>query len=147
MTHNWIYWEDFNPEDYLGFVYKITNLETGKFYIGKKSFWLNKKHKLTKKQLSELKGPGRKPTHEVIKTESNWRDYWGSSEPLLKDIKQFGSDKFQRQILVLCKNKKQLTYFEIHYQCVNECLINSSDMSYNDNILGKFFRKDLLGLE
>ena len=45
----WNYWDTYNPEDYLGFVYKITNLTDGKFYIGKKYFWYNKKKKLTKK--------------------------------------------------------------------------------------------------
>jgi hypothetical protein len=30
----WIYSEDYNLEDYLGFVYRITNLTNGKFYIG-----------------------------------------------------------------------------------------------------------------
>ena len=28
----WIHPEDFNPEEYTGFVYKITNLTNGKFY-------------------------------------------------------------------------------------------------------------------
>lgn len=30
----WNYWDIYNPEDYLGFVYKITNNINGKFYIG-----------------------------------------------------------------------------------------------------------------
>ena len=111
MTHKWKYWDTFNPSDYLGFVYKITNLKTGKIYIGKKVFWYNKKHKLTRAQLSELKGrPGRKPTHEIIKTESDWETYWGSSKSLLEDIKKLGSDNFECQILKLCKTKTQLTY-------------------------------------
>ena len=49
----WKTWDTINPEKYYGFVYKITNEVTGKFYIGKKVFWNNKKHKLTKKQLAE----------------------------------------------------------------------------------------------
>jgi len=140
----WNYWDKLNPEDYIGFVYKITNLTDGKFYIGKKYFWYNKKKKLTKKQLAELPpGPGRKPTHEVIRTESDWNNYWGSNKQLLADIKEFGEENFDRWILTQCKTKNQLTYWEMHFQCVEEVLIGTH-RSYNDNILGKFFTKDLL---
>jgi hypothetical protein len=135
--------EEINPEKYFGFVYKITNKETGKFYIGKKVFWNNKKKKLTKKQLAELPPtPGRKPTHEVVRVESDWKTYWGSNKQLIADIKQYGEDKFECWMFKQCLTKKQLTYWEMHYQCKEEVLINSNK-SYNDNILGKFFTKDL----
>jgi len=123
MTYKWKSWDIIDPEKYYGFVYKITNEKTGQFYIGKKVYWNNKKHKLTKKQLAEQTGPGRKPTFEVIRTESDWKTYWG-------------------WIYRQCSTKKQLTYYEMHHQCKEECLFNS--YSYNDNILGKFFRKDLI---
>jgi len=136
--------EEINPEKYFGFIYKITNKETGKFYVGKKAYWHNKKKKLTKKQLAELPPtPGRKPTHEVIRVESDWKTYWGSNKQLLTDIKQYGEDKFECWIFKQCLTKKQLTYWEMHYQCKEEVLINSNK-SYNDNILGKFFTKDLV---
>ncbi len=139
----WKGWEEINPQKYFGFVYKITNKETGKFYIGKKVFWNNKKKKLTKKQLAELPPtPGRKPTHEVIRVESDWKTYWGSNKQLLADIKQYGEDRFECWMFKQCSTKKQLTYWEMHYQCKEEVLINK-DKSYNDNILGKFFTKDL----
>ena len=139
----WKYWDILNPEDNLGFVYKITNLTNGKYYVGKKVFWNNKKHKLTKKQLAEQSGPGRKPTHEVIRTESDWKTYWGSNKQLLTDVKELGEEYFECLVLKVCKTKKQLTYYEMHYQCKLECLTSPS-LSYNDNILGKFFTKDLV---
>ena len=136
--------EEINPEKYFGFIYKITNKETGKFYVGKKVYWHNKKKKLTKKQLAELPPtPGRKPTHEVVRVESDWKTYWGSNKQLLTDIKQYGEDKFECWIFKQCLTKKQLTYWEMHYQCKEEVLINNNK-SYNDNILGKFFTKDLV---
>jgi hypothetical protein len=136
--------EEINSEKYFGFIYKITNKETGKFYVGKKAYWHNKKKKLTKKQLADLPPtPGRKPTHEVVRVESDWKTYWGSNKQLLTDIKQYGENKFECWIFKQCLTKKQLTYWEMHYQCKEEVLINSNK-SYNDNILGKFFTKDLV---
>ena len=133
------------PENCVGFVYKITNIKTGKFYIGKKSLFSNVRKKLTKKELAEYSGPGRKPTKKLVTSESNWQDYWGSNKGILQEIKEEGTDSFRKEILKFCFNKKQLTYWEVHYQCVNEVLL--SDKSYNDNVLAKFFRKDLVDSE
>ena len=145
---NWFYQnkevssiEDF-PEGCYGFVYKITNKITGKFYIGRKILSNKLTVKLTKKELSEQTGPGRKPTKKKVQKESNWKDYWGSNKLLLEEIKQGGTAPFRKEILKFCFNKKQLTYWEVHYQCINEVLL--TDKSYNDNVLAKFFRKDLV---
>ena len=152
MSQKWFIYEDGSvveydsvdkfPENCIGFVYKITNIQTGKFYIGRKSLYSNVKKKLTKKELSELSGPGRKPTKKLVTSESNWMDYWGSNKGILQEIKEEGTSMFRKEILKFCFNKKQLTYWELHYQCVNEVLL--TDKSYNDNILAKFFRKDLV---
>jgi hypothetical protein len=146
MTSKWKHYNSFEPEDYYGFIYRITNLVDGRFYIGKKAFFHNKKHKLTQKQLAEQTGPGRKPKFEIIQSESDWKTYWGSNKELLADIKKYGEDNFSCNIIKLCKTKKQLTYYEMHYQCVNEVLVSPS-LCYNDNILGKFFTKDLIEAE
>ena len=133
------------PENCIGFVYKITNIKSGKFYIGKKSLFSNVRKKLTKKELAEYSGPGRKPTKKLVTSESNWLDYWGSNKGILQEIREEGTDNFRKEILKFCFNKKQLTYWEVHYQCVNEVLL--TDKSYNDNVLAKFFRKDLVDSE
>jgi hypothetical protein len=125
---------------YYGFTYIITNLETNKFYIGKKAFIHNKKKKLTKKEIAEHTGAGRKPTTRVDKVDSGWKSYYGSSKELLADVKLLGEDKFQRVILNFAKNKKQLTFFELREQIIHNVLF--IDDSYNDNIAGKYFRKD-----
>jgi hypothetical protein len=129
------------PEGCVGFIYKITNTKTGRFYIGRKALFSNTKKKLTKKELAELKGPGKKPTKKLVTKESNWKDYWGSNKQILEEIKNEGSRMFSREIIKFCFNKKQLTYWEMHYQCVENVLL--TDKSYNDNILAKFFTKDL----
>jgi hypothetical protein len=124
-----------------GFVYKITNLETGKFYIGKKSYIHNKKKKLGKKELLALPtSRGRKPITKTEQVDSGWRTYWGSSKELLADVKLLGEDKFERVILREANNKKQLTFLELQEQII--CNVLFTDNSYNDNIAGKYFRKD-----
>ena len=124
---------------YYGFVYIITNLETNKFYIGKKAFIHNKKKKLTKKEIAEHTGAGRKPTTRVDKVDSGWKLYYGSSKELLSDIKTYGKENFKRIILDFCDTKKQLTYSEVFWQMTERVLFVDT---YNDNILGKFYRKD-----
>lgn len=131
--------EDFTSLFY-GFIYKITNKKTGKFYIGRKAFFHNKKKKLTKKELAEQTGPGRKATTRIEQVDSGWQEYWGSSKELLADIRDKGEDNFERLIIQFCNSKKQLTYYELYYQMKYDVLHIDS---YNDNILGKFFRKDL----
>jgi hypothetical protein len=132
--------EDF-PENCIGFIYLIKNRTTGKIYIGKKSLYSNTNKKLTKKELAEQTGPGRKPTKKLVTKESNWKVYMGSSKELLADIKEFDEDVYMRDILHFCYSKKQLTYYEINYQMKYNVLEVDS---YNDNILGKFYRKDLI---
>ncbi len=145
--NNWLYKdkriftiEDF-PEGTYGFIYIVTHLPSGKSYIGKKSLYHNVKKKLTKKELSEQSGPGRKPlTKQTIK-ESDWKTYYGSAKPIMELIKQKKHDNFMRKILCIVPNKKLLTYYECKYLFKHEVLENPEDW-FNDNILGKFYRKD-----
>ena len=130
------------PEGTFGFIYKITNKTDGKFYIGKKQIMSQTNVKLGKKELEALPTQrGKKPSKKLVIKESNWVDYMGSNKFLLEDIKDLGEKKFIKEILVICSNKKLLTYWELATQCKYDVLqVNS----YNDNLLGKFYRKDFL---
>ena len=129
------------PESTYGFIYIVTHLPSGKSYIGKKSLFHNVKKKLTKKQLAEQTGRGRKPTTEVIQKESDWKTYYGSAKPILDLIKEGKQEEFTREILQLVPNKKLLTYYECKFLFMLG-VIEQQDGYFNDNILGKFFRKD-----
>ena len=129
------------PENVFGFVYKIHNIKENKSYIGKKVVAFNKKKKLTKKELLEYSGPGRKPTYKIITSESDWASYYGSNKFLLEDIKHLSTSQFRRKILEFAFSKKHLTYLELKHQCVLGVL-EHPEKFYNDNILGKFFTKD-----
>jgi len=118
----------------------IKNLETGLYYIGKKQLQSKINKKLGKKELAELPiQRGRKVTKKLVISESNWKDYWGSCKPLLEDLKNLGEDKFKREILMICKSKKLLTYWEAAFQMKEDVLLKET---YNDTILSHYYRKD-----
>lgn len=129
------------PSGTFGFVYRVLNKETGKAYIGKKVLYHSTKKKLTKKELTEIEGQGRRPSYRLVVKESDWKTYWGSNK-LLKEELQTNKDNFERSIICLAKDKKQLTYFETKYLFIYSVLEKPEEF-YNDNILGKFFTKDL----
>ena len=129
------------PQDTYGFIYISIHQPTGKSYIGKKSLFHNVRKKLTKKQLVEQTGRGRKPTTEIVQKESDWKTYYGSAKPILDLLKEGKQEEFTREILQLVPNKKLLTYYECKYLFMLG-VIEKQDGYFNDNILGKFFRKD-----
>ena len=138
--------EHFDKNVY-GFIYIIKHKKTGRFYIGKKQLLSVVNKKLGKKELIAIKEDrkvnkvqGKQPTKKRVISENGWQDYWGSCKPLLQEIKEQGKDKFERQILQLCYNSKQLTYFEVMYQFKYDVLQNNN--CYNETILGRYHRKD-----
>ena len=130
------------PEDTYGFIYKITHKETKRYYVGKKVLYHNIKKKLTKKELLEQTGPGRKPTTKIVQKESDWLEYWGSSKEFLEFKKGKIDTEFSREILYIVPNKKLLTYYEVKAQMELNCL--QDNLCYCDNIAGKFYRRDFL---
>jgi len=132
--------EDFEPNTF-GFIYIVTHQPSGKSYIGKKSLFHNIKKKLTKTELAEYKGPGRKPTTKLVTKESDWKTYYGSEENIKRLIKEDKQEEFTREILQFVPNKKLLTYYECKYLFLHNVLENP-DKWFNTNILGKFFTKD-----
>ena len=132
--------EDF-PADTYGFIYQVTHVPSGFSYIGKKVLHHNVKKKLTKKQLAEQSGRGRKSTTEVIQKESDWKTYYGSAKPILELLKNGRQDEFERVILKLVPSTKLLTYYECKY-LFTMGVLEDPEKWYNDNVLGKFFRKD-----
>lgn len=133
--------EDF-PENTFGYIYRITNLTTGKEYIGKKQLESKTNVKLGKKEKAALPTQrGRTPSKKLVVKESNWKDYWGSCKPLLEDIKKLGESNFKREILKLCFNKKMLTYWEVSYQIKEDVLLRDT---YNETILSHYYKKDFI---
>ena len=132
--------DDFPPNIY-GFIYITTHIPSGVSYIGKKVLYHNIKRKLTQKELAAHTGPGRKPTHQTIQKESDWKTYYGSAKPILGMLKEGKQQEFKREILELVYSKKLLTYYECKYLFKYGVLENPEGW-YNDSILGKFYTSD-----
>ena len=113
-----------------GFVYRITNLSTGKQYIGRKYFWQKRKPKGGKRRVT---------------SESDWKRYFGSSEELKRDIEDLGRENFRREIISVHTTLGRTNYEETRQLFLNNVLTESVDglpKYYNSNILGRYMRKD-----
>lgn len=136
---NWIYEETEilqAPEGFFGFVYVITNLQTGRMYIGKKQFnsYRSKKVKDKKRRKRYI-------------LESDWKEYWGSCEEVKEDIQKIGEENFKREIIKLCKTKGELTYSEVEVQIKADCLTavdkKGNRLYYNSNIMNRWFAQKI----
>ena len=118
-------------DDKFGFVYCITNNENGRQYIGRKYFW----------KFRTPKGKKRK-----VKSESDWKNYYGSCPELKEEIQQLGKQNFSRVILSLHNTKGQTNFEETRQLFVKgvltESLGDGTPKYYNSNILSRYFRKD-----
>ena len=145
---NWLYngeeitdISQFSPDTF-GFVYQVTTPD-GRKYIGKKVLYHNHKKKLTKVELSEQTGRGRRKSYKIVQKESDWKKYVGSNSELKRKLTEgeVTLEDLDKQILEIALHKKHLTYLETKYLFCCEVLENPEEY-YNDNILGKFFTND-----
>lgn len=110
-TGHWIFPHDFEVSDWYGFVYRIVELDTGKEYIGKKQF-----HGTLRKKVA-----GRK-NRKVVKKESKWREYTGSSTHLNEAIEKNGKENYRFYIESLHKTKASMSYAETRKQILEDVL-------------------------
>jgi len=119
--------------DQFGFVYRITNLQSGRQYIGRKYFTSRRKPRSGKSK-------------RRVTSESDWKKYYGSSDELKSDVKRLGREIFKREILSLHSTKGKVNFEETKQLFINnvlsEALSDGTPAYYNSNILGRYYRKD-----
>jgi hypothetical protein len=141
--------EEMVPDGAVGFIYMISHIPTGKYYIGKKSLESVRNVKIGVRELAKIKQErkaagmgGRAPVKKKIRKSSDWEKYYSSNEWINKQVKEGKEEEFKREIIEFCYSKKSLSYLEVYYQFKHNVLSNEN--SINENILGKFFKKDTL---
>jgi len=130
----WVYNnKEFNetPDEFQGFVYMVTEKDTGKKYIGKKFFWKPKTLPITKTRKRRVR----------TRAESDWREYYGSSKEVQSLVESKGKDNYKREILRLCKTKGECSYYEAKLQFQYDVLL--SDEYYNEFIGCKIHAKHI----
>ena len=119
--------------DFFGFVYRITNLQTNRKYIGRKYFTQRRKPR---------SGKGKRR----VTSESDWKNYYGSSAELKADVKSLGKSIFKREILSLHTTLGKVNYEETRqlflHNVLTESLADGTPSYYNSNILGRYMKKD-----
>ena len=81
--------------------------------------------------------------HGKVVKESDWQDYFGSSDAVKMLVEESGRDRFERKILRLCNSKGEMSYWEMWYQMTNHVLLRP-DKYYNAFVGGKIHRKHVL---
>jgi hypothetical protein len=118
-------------DGYAAFVYIITNITDNKRYIGKKIFKTIRRQK--------VKGKTRR---KKVEKESDWKSYFGSNIVLLSDVERLGQDKFEREIVKLCKTRGTANYWEAKLQMQHEVL-EKPDEFYNEHIWVRVHRSHI----
>ena len=117
--------------DFFGYVYRITNIQNGRQYIGRKYFTQRRKPRGGKRRVT---------------SESDWKKYYGSSEELKSDVKLLGKENFRREIISLHKTLGKVNYEETRqlflHDVLTESLADGTPSYYNSNILGRYMKKD-----
>lgn len=118
---------------YQAFVYLITNLTTGRLYIGLKQ--------TTFAKTKQVKGKKKR-----IRVESDWRDYWSSSEELQKDVETLGAENFKREIIYFCKLKSHANYLEAREQ-MDRRVLENPELYYNGIVNCRVSRNHIKNLK
>lgn len=86
-----------------GFIYMIEEISTGKIYIGQKQLWTKKIRMINKKR-------------KKVKAESDWKNYYSSSNYINDKVALNGTSDFKRYIVTLVSGDGIMNYIELRFQ-------------------------------
>ena len=116
------------PDKAVGFIYKITRLDTGRHYIGKKL--------LQFRRTKQVKGVKKRVT-----VESDWKTYYGSNQVLKDEVAALGEAGFKREIIKFCFSKSECNYEETRYIMEERAMF--SDAYYNEWVSFRVTKKHI----
>ena len=126
------------PDKFFGFCYHVTNMVSGRLYIGKKQYYMSSGK--CKRRCNDRSSEKWRPDHWK---ESNWRGYTGSSKELNADIKELGKENFRFEIMSQHVSKAELHYAEVDWQVhcdvLRHKLTDKVKLYYNKCIAGVKF--------
>jgi hypothetical protein len=129
---HWIFEQDFDIEDWFGFVYRIIELSTEREYIGKKQFF-NYSKRIVKDGMNR----------KIVKKESDWKSYTGSSNSLNSAILENGKENYRFVMESLHKTKESLHHSEVNAQFIEDVL----ETKLTDGKTRKYYNKHISGVK
>ena len=133
--------KNFNPKDWCGMVYIITEKDTGMVYYGIKTFWQVHKKSPTKykmkegKWIKDKKGKrilNTRVNKEHIKKETSWKQYKTSS-PIMQEKLTNNLRNYDCRVVKLCKSVTEMKTHEAYLQLCKYIKGNKAEM-YNEMI-------------
>ena len=131
-TGHWLFAFEFDVNDWIGFIYRIVEKNTGREYIGKKQFFQHLR--------KTVKG---KVNKKRVKKESDWKKYTSSSDHVNAAITANGKDNYEFIIESLHKTRGSLVYAEVSAQ-VNEDVLRAK---LSDGTTPKYYNKQISGVK
>jgi len=110
-------------EDYIGFIYLIVNLNSGRCYLGKKLYKRGGK--------KTVKRNGKRVPNPSLGKPTDWKKYKSSCNELIEDIKTLKENSFDFYCIAEFSEKRDLHYAEVKYIMEYDMLI--SDSFYNNH--------------
>lgn len=126
------------PEKAIAFLYLITHLESGRWYVGRKNLHrrVTKNVKVTK-VVKGVKVIKVKKQRSLVS--SDWKNYWSSSDYLKRLVKELGANKFEREILIFVETAAATIYSEESILYMSGAMFDP--LCINGHIRTKIMRK------
>lgn len=133
MTDNghWNFPSIIDTSMWFGFIYRITELDTGREYVGKKNF----------RSMRRVTVKGRK-NKKITYKDSDWKSYTGSSKELNEQISLKGMSNYKFDILSLHETKGSLYYAEVRLQVMENVLREKMGSG-----IKKYFNKNIASVK
>ncbi len=133
------------PDKAIGFIYLVQCYgfvpgEDVKEYVGRKLLTTTNRKRIG---VREKKSTKTRKTYKVVKKDSGWSSYNTSCKPLKELLDTCEHPwRWRKIVLEWAYSKKQLSWLETKHIVIRGLMEKDS---WNENLLGKWFKKDTMG--